>query len=39
MISMSDVHSIRQLRRAGESVTSIAKAVGMSRDMVHLVCS
>ncbi|WP_314653601.1 IS21 family transposase [Slackia exigua] len=35
MISMSDVHSIRQLRRSGESVTSIAKAVGVSRDTVY----
>ena len=29
------MHSVRQLRRSGESVTSIAKAVGVSRDTVY----
>ena len=35
MISMSDVNSIRQMRRDGESVASIARAVGVSRDTVY----
>lgn len=34
MISMSDVHSIRQSRRPGESVAAIAREVGVSRDAV-----
>ena len=35
MISMSDVNSIRQMRRDGESVSSIARATGVSRDTVY----
>jgi len=35
MISMSDVNSMRQMRRDGESVASIARAVGVSRDTVY----
>ena len=35
MISMSDVHSIRQSRRSGESVAAIAREVGVSRDAVY----
>ncbi|WP_303861121.1 helix-turn-helix domain-containing protein, partial [Alkalibaculum bacchi] len=35
MISMSDVNSIRQMRRDGESVASIARAAGVSRDTVY----
>ena len=35
MISMSDVHSIRQLRRSGESVAAIAREVGVSRETVY----
>lgn len=35
MISMSNVQSILQLRREGESITDISKKVGVSRDTVY----
>ena len=35
MISMSKVHDIRKLKREGESVASIARIVGVSRDTVY----
>ena len=35
MISMSDVNSMRQTGRDGESVSSIARATGVSRDTVY----
>lgn len=35
MISMSQVHSIRQLRREGETIAGIARKVGVSRTTVY----
>ena len=35
MISMSQVHSIRLLRREGETVAGIARKVGVSRTTVY----
>ena len=35
MISMSKVHSIREMRREGASVTDISKKLGVSRDTVY----
>lgn len=35
MISMSKVNSIRKLWRDGESVASIARQIGVSRDTVY----
>lgn len=35
MISMSTVNDIRRLRRCGESVASIARETGVSRDSVY----
>lgn len=35
MISMSQVHSIRLLRREGETIAGIARKVGVSRTTVH----
>ena len=35
MISMSKAHDIRKLKREGETVASIARIVGVSRDTVY----
>lgn len=35
MISMSQVHSIRQMRKEGESIASIARKTGISRTTVY----
>ncbi|WP_198145549.1 helix-turn-helix domain-containing protein [Olegusella massiliensis] len=35
MISMSQVHSIRLLRREGETIAGIARKVGVSRTTVY----
>ena len=35
MISMSKVNDIRRMRREGETVASIARKVGVSRDTVY----
>ena len=34
MISMSQTYSIRQLRKSGESISGIARKVGVSRSTV-----
>ena len=35
MISMSQTYSIRQLRKSGESISEIARKVGVSRNTVY----
>lgn len=35
MASMSQAHSIRQLRKQGETVAAIARKVGVCRNTVH----
>ncbi|WP_206168147.1 helix-turn-helix domain-containing protein [Trueperella pyogenes] len=35
MISMSQVVTIRQLRKSGESIASISRITGVSRDTVY----
>lgn len=35
MISMSQTYSIRQLRKSGESISEIARKVGVSRNTAY----